>query len=188
MSTVWMSLKRSLQCKSEPCDVYDPKARLHLNTILTRKAGRSGCSRSIANLKDVIHGSKKRLERPPSCSPRSIGSSEFLNPITHEVVLNNSNYELKITGFGAFHEVDNGVNSTYVGTLKPGTPGPGGHHHGFRYNPSPRAAAIRTPSKRTSSHETVAIMRCHKCGKDFGKWESLEAHHLSNHAGQFFTS
>ncbi|KAM0952338.1 putative transcription factor C2H2 family [Dioscorea sansibarensis] len=181
MPTIWMSLKRSLHCKSEPCDVYDPKARLHLNTISTRKAGRSGCSRSIANLKDVIHGSKKSLERPPSCSPRSIGSSEFLSPLTHEVVLNNSNHEFKITGFGAFHEGDNGVNSTYVGTLKPGTPGPGGHHRGFRYNPSPRAA-LRTPSKRTSSQETVAIMRCHKCGEDFGKWESLEAHHLSNHA------
>ncbi|KAJ0983427.1 hypothetical protein J5N97_011682 [Dioscorea zingiberensis] len=145
MPTVWVSLKRSLQCKSEPCDVYDPKARLHLNTTLTRKSGRSGCSRSIANLKNVIHGSKKQLERPPSCSPRSIGSSEFLNPITHEVVLNNSNYELKITGFGGCHEGDNGVNSTYLGTLRPGTPGPGGQHHGFRHNPSLRGASSRTP-------------------------------------------
>ncbi|CAK9142314.1 unnamed protein product [Ilex paraguariensis] len=104
MPTVWFSLKRSLHCKSEPSDVHDPKARKHLSTILTRKAGRSGCSRSIANLKDVIHGSKRHLERPPSCSPRSIGSSEFLNPITHEVILSNSRCELKITGFGGFHE------------------------------------------------------------------------------------
>lgn len=26
---------------------------------------------------------------------------------------------------------------------------------------------------------------CHKCGKQFGKWENLEAHHLSKHAGNF---
>ena len=52
-----------------------------------RAAPRSGCSRSLANLRDVIHGSKRHPGQPPSCSPRSIGSSEFLNPIAHEVVL-----------------------------------------------------------------------------------------------------
>ena len=107
MPTVWFSLKRSLHCKSEPSDVHDPKTRKQLTTIFTKKGGgssRSGCSRSIANLKDVIHGSKRHLEKPPSCSPRSIGSSEFLNPITHEVILSNSRCELKITGYGGFQE------------------------------------------------------------------------------------
>ncbi|CAL1411542.1 unnamed protein product [Linum trigynum] len=115
MATVWFSLKKSLHCKSEPADVHDPKSRKQLSTILTRKAGggRSGCSRSIANLKDVIHGSKRHMEKPPSCSPRSIGSSEFLNPITHEVILSNSRCELKITGFGGgggFQEGSGGGN------------------------------------------------------------------------------
>ncbi|KAL5736114.1 hypothetical protein ACOSQ2_030902 [Xanthoceras sorbifolium] len=152
MPTVWFSLKRSLHCKSEPSDVHDPKSRKHLSTILTRKAGRSGCSRSIANLKDVIHGSKRHLEKPPSCSPRSIGSSEFLNPITHEVILSNSRCELKITGFGGFQEGvgsgggkgganggdghGGGGGSTFVGTLRPGTPGPGGHSTMHYFNPS----------------------------------------------------
>ncbi|MED6142633.1 hypothetical protein PIB30_115692, partial [Stylosanthes scabra] len=93
MPTVWFSLKKSLHCKSEPSEVHDPKSRKQqLSTILTTKraSGRSGCSRSIANLKDVIHGSKRHIEKPPTCSPRSIGSSEFLNPITHEVILSNS--------------------------------------------------------------------------------------------------
>lgn len=155
MPTVWFSLKKSLHCKSEPSDVHDPKARRHLSTILTKKAsGRSGCSRSIANLKDVIHGSKRHLEKPPSCSPRSIGSSEFLNPITHEVILSNSRCELKITGFGgAFQEGVNGGGgnggggggggngSTFVGTLRPGTPGPGGHPTMHYYNPSFRSSS-----------------------------------------------
>ncbi|KAJ0983452.1 hypothetical protein J5N97_011707 [Dioscorea zingiberensis] len=143
-------------------------------------------------------GARSSWKGLPSCSPRSIGSSEFLNPITHEVVLNNSNYELKITGFGGCHEGDNGVNSTYLGTLRPGTPGPGGQHHGFRHNPSLRGASSRTPlmkdahgngvnhhassTKRASSHENDSILRCHKCGENFGNWESLEVHHLSNHA------
>ncbi|GLT72524.1 hypothetical protein SLA2020_444510 [Shorea laevis] len=171
MPTVWFSLKKSLHCKSEPSDVHDPKSRKHLGTILTRKTGRSGCSRSIANLKDVIHGSKRHLEKPPSCSPRSIGSSEFLNPITHEVILSNSRCELKITGFGGFQEgvghggangggdggCTGGGGSTFVGTLRPGTPGPGGHptmhyfNHSLR-NPStpPRKSAFLSSERERS--------------------------------------
>ncbi|KAK1303409.1 hypothetical protein QJS10_CPB11g01143 [Acorus calamus] len=204
----------------------------HLGSILTRKGGRSGCSRSIANLKDVIHGSKRHLERPASCSPRSIGSSEFLNPITHEVILSNSRCELKITGFnGGLHETTNGGGgfggSTYVGTLRPGTPGPGGH---LQYNPSYRGGGGATPPRKSpgilseregfgnggsvfstgvfngggvggggngglhfasvarASHETEGVLgssnvvSCHKCGEQFGKWEAVEAHHLSKHA------
>ncbi|PQQ18257.1 uncharacterized protein Pyn_13600 [Prunus yedoensis var. nudiflora] len=155
MPTVWFSLKKSLHCKSEPSEVHDPKSRRQLSTILTRKGGRSGCSRSIANLKDVIHGSKRHLERPPSnCSPRSIGSSEFLNPITHEVILSNSRCELKITSIG-FHEgigsgnINNGGGggSTFVDTLRPGTPGPGGQSTVHYFNPSFRTSS--TPPRKS---------------------------------------
>ncbi|PON55945.1 Zinc finger, C2H2 domain containing protein [Trema orientale] len=161
MPTVWFSLKKSLHCKSEPSEVHDPKSRKHLSTILTRKAGRSGCSRSIANLKDVIHGSKRHLDKPPSCSPRSIGSSEFLNPITHEVILSNSRCELKISGFNGFQEgvgsgnsgngsggsSGSGGGSTFVGTLRPGTPGPGGHSTMHYFNPSFRTSS--TPPRKS---------------------------------------
>nr|GMC53773.1 Zinc finger, C2H2 domain containing protein [Ipomoea batatas] len=163
---------------TKPSEVHNPKTRKELNTILTRKpAGRSGCSRSIANLKDVIHGSKRHLEKPPSCSPRSIGSSEFLNPITHEVVLRNNS--------------------------RPGTPGPGGHHTMHYFSSSQRNPAA-TPPRRTNSasfgeKEGISLaskpraslqidsngcssVSCHKCGEQFGKWEALEAHHLSKHA------
>lgn len=239
--TVWFSLKKSLHCKSEPSDVHDPKTRSkqqHLTTISTRKTSsggggggrcssgtRSGCSRSIANLKDVvIHGSKRHMaEKPPSCSPRSIGSSEFLNPITHEVILSNSRCELKITSFMSGFPDGAGVGvgvgaagggSTYVGTLRPGTPGPGGHPTMHYFNPSYRhpstpprktnAAADREinfpnsnsnsfkPTKAsletdaaingTSSSSSSSVV-CHKCGEQFGKWEALESHHLSKHAG-----
>ncbi|KAF7822850.1 Zinc finger, C2H2 domain containing protein [Senna tora] len=203
MPTVWFSLKRSLHCKSEPSEVHDPKSRKHLSTILTKRAGRSGCSRSIANLKDVIHGSKRHLEKPPSCSPRSIGSSEFLNPITHEVILSNSRCELKITGFGGFQ------GSTFVGTLRPGTPGPGGHPTMHYFNPSFRTSA--TPPRKSPSafllsekegsalhgglHSSnrlsletdfngCSTVTCHKCGEQFSTWDSAESHHLSKHAGK----
>ncbi|BAT89894.1 hypothetical protein LR48_Vigan08g075500 [Vigna angularis] len=213
MPTVWFSLKKSLHCKSEPSDVHDPKTRKHLSTILTKRAGRSGCSRSIANLKDVIHGSKRHLDKPPSCSPRSIGSSEFLNPITHEVILSNSRCELKITGYGGFQEGlgSGGSNagggsggSTFVGTLRPGTPGPGGHPTMHYFNPSfrtsstpPRKSPFLLSDKEGSgppglqpstrlSLETdsngSSTVTCHKCGEQFNKWDAAEAHHLSKHA------
>lgn len=213
MPTVWFALKKSLHCKSEPADVHDPKAKKQLSAILTRKSGRSGCSRSIANLKDVIHGSKRHSDRPPSCSPRSIGSSEFLNPITHEVILSNSTCELKITGFGGCGEAAGsaagaGGGSGFVGTLRPGTPGPGGHHT-FR---SPTTATTFTKSAAAAglvlekeggyggggcvisgsspfskplveSNGSATSISCHKCGEQFGKWEAAESHHLSKHAG-----
>ncbi|QCD86521.1 uncharacterized protein LOC114169842 [Vigna unguiculata] len=213
MPTVWFSLKKSLHCKSEPSDVHDPKTRKHLSTILTKRTGRSGCSRSIANLKDVIHGSKRHLDKPPSCSPRSIGSSEFLNPITHEVILSNSRCELKITGYGGFQEgVGSGGSnagggsggSTFVGTLRPGTPGPGGHPTMHYFNPSfrtsstpPRKSPFLLSDKEGSappglqpstrlSLETdsngSSTVTCHKCGEQFNKWDAAEAHHLSKHA------
>ncbi|XP_010482869.1 PREDICTED: uncharacterized protein LOC104761480 [Camelina sativa] len=159
--TVWFSLKKSLHCKSEPSDVHDPtkpsttsnntkQQQQHLSTISTKRnssiggaavcgGGLSGCSRSIANLKDVIHGSKRHFDRPPpTSSPRSMGSNEFLNPITHEVILSNSTCEFKITGVGGDMAASpagaadsnggggggggNGRSTTYVGMLRPGTP------------------------------------------------------------------
>ncbi|PAN28097.1 hypothetical protein PAHAL_5G130800 [Panicum hallii] len=231
--TVWFALKRSLHCRSEPSEVHVPRAKAagpaagagHLSSIVTKRAApRSGCSRSIANLRDVIHGSKRHPGQPPSCSPRSIGSSEFLNPIAHEVVLStNSRCELKITGFGgcgglgavgtAAHDADGGADgvggvvSSFVGTLRPGTPGPAWAGHGLPYSGSMRAGSVRcTPPRspnvllerngsvaaghRASCEENAKAgaskgsggLSCHRCGEQFGKWEALEAHHLSKHA------
>ncbi|XP_073127845.1 uncharacterized protein [Henckelia pumila] len=216
---VWFSLKKSFHCKSQPSDVYVPKTRKQLSSILTRKAGRSGCSRSIANLKDVIHGSKRHMEKPPSCSPRSIGSSEFLTPITHEVILSNSRCELKITGYGGCHDTfsgggggGGGSGGTFVGTLRPGTPGPGGQPTMHYFNPAfrnsvtpPRKTAANLlteregfghggsahfPSYKRGSFDSNntnysgfgSCVTCHKCGEQFVNWEFLESHHLSKHA------
>ncbi|KAK9074201.1 hypothetical protein SSX86_006798 [Deinandra increscens subsp. villosa] len=193
MPTVWFSLKKSLHCKTDPTEVHVPKSKNHLATILTRKPGKSGCSRSIANLKDVIHGGGVReSEKPVNCSPRSIGSSEFQNPIAHEVIFNDSRCELKITGFsGGFHDAGAGAGagdgSNFVGTLMPGTPAPGGPltKHSFKNQLTTTRGRIKIQSLETESNNgssAAAAVTCHKCGKQFGKWENLEAHHLSKHA------
>ncbi|XP_023756624.1 uncharacterized protein LOC111905182 [Lactuca sativa] len=207
MSTVWFSLKKSFHCKTDSSVVHDPKSKNHLSTILTRKPGRCGCSRSIANLKDVINGgSKRHSENTVNCSPRSIGSSDFPNPITHEVILNSSKCELKITGFNGGATAD---GSTFVGTLLPGTPSPcanpamhfkktpsrkmterdgngigignSGHLGVFGKN-STFIQKTRHPSGKESEEYSGEGVTCHKCGKQFGKLENLEAHHLSKHA------
>ncbi|RZS29344.1 hypothetical protein BHM03_00063057 [Ensete ventricosum] len=201
MSTLWFTLKRSLHCRSDPSDVHEPKARGHLGTILSRKPSRSGCSRSIANLRDVIHGGRRQTERPSCCSPRSIGSSEVLNPIAHEVVLSESGCELKITGFRSHYEGGDGeVGSTFVGTLRPGTPGPGGwstslpnqllaDREGYPLWGSSLSNAVlgnvganHAPLEARSSAGASTPTICHRCGDRFGKWEALEAHHQSMHA------
>ncbi|PWA58793.1 zinc finger protein [Artemisia annua] len=189
MSTVWFSLKKSFHCKSDSSDVINPKSKTkttHLTTILTRKRHQWGCSRSI---KDVINGgSKRHHDNPVNCSPRSIGSSEFLNPITHEVILNNaSKCELKISTFS------NGLHDSggeYVGTLMPGTPGPGGGIKGVEMGHLGKNGNGLVKSRRSLEKEkekdcggfSGGGVTCHKCGKVFRKWENLEAHHLSKHA------
>ncbi|KZV27238.1 hypothetical protein F511_04691 [Dorcoceras hygrometricum] len=205
---VWFSLKKSFDCKSDTSDVYTPKNKKNLSSILTKKTrNRSGCSRSISNLKDVIHGSKRHFEKPPSCSPRSIGSSEFGNPITHEVILSNSKCELKITGYGGFSAGGGGGGggggdggSTYLGTLTPGTPGPR-VQPSMLYFKAPNMDSDATPprkkvgvlterdgfaSKRRGSIDEgsngICGYTCHRCGEHFVKWEVLESHHLSKHA------
>lgn len=207
MPTLWLALKKSLHCKSNPTEVHEPKARGPFGILLVRKRTcRSSCSKSIANLKDVIHGSRRQIERHASCSPRSIGSNEFLNPIAHEVVLSDSRCELKITGFGNYHVHEGGggggeMGSAYVGTLTPGTPGP-------RERSSTPPRKVAHPHWECSSFTAAAVLgnggggvndacvdarsstgpsatfTCHRCGEQFGKWEGLEAHHQSKHAGE----
>ncbi|CAA0396663.1 unnamed protein product [Arabidopsis thaliana] len=191
LPSVWFSLKKSLPCKSDVSDVHIPRSKKELAPISTKRTttssgggggGRSGCSRSIANLKDVIHGNQRHLEKPLCSSPRSIGSSEFLNPITHDVIFSNSTCELKITAAGA---------TEFVGTLRPGTP--------VNYSSSRRSQTSRKASSldreglgfhqsRRERDREAAIngdnssVSCHKCGEKFSKLEAAEAHHLTKHA------
>lgn len=203
MPAVWW--KRSLHCKSETGDVHDPNTSgKNLSKISsTRKpTTRSGCSRSIANIKDVIHGSKRHMENLHLQSPRSVGSCELLNPITHQVVLNNSSCELKITGYCFQNDKGSGNGSAFLGTIKPGTPVPvTGSHCSI---PPRKPKGSDSPLRKGSSNNQLRRARsrfgsrsgastggdsndsqpstCHKCGEEFSKCEAVESHHLSKHA------
>ncbi|XP_047940349.1 uncharacterized protein LOC125187761 [Salvia hispanica] len=168
MPAVWFALRRTMKCRSEQTDVHDPDAAAssNLSNISTkRSSARSGCSRSISNLKDVINGSKRHMEKPAICSPRSIGSSELLNPITHQVMLDSATCELKISGaYGA---------SDFVGVLKP---------LGQGTSPGRRSSSRRGGVSSTRTRSSFGGLFCPKCGDHFVRWEALEAHHLSKHA------
>ncbi|KAL8243421.1 hypothetical protein R6Q59_009679 [Mikania micrantha] len=213
MSTVWFSLKKSFHCRSDSSDVHDQKSKKHLSAILTRRPGRCGCSRSIANLKDVINGGSKRHSKNlVNCSPRSVGSNEFPNPITHEVILDNSKCELKITSFaGGFHSGNDGGVIPEMSTLLPGTPSPDSDltmqqfknmllrrtmetrdrngignsgHLGFigKNMNNMVSHKARRWSEKDSGGFSGEGVVCHKCVKQFHKQENLEAHHHSKHA------
>lgn len=195
MTGVWFALKKSLQCNSEPADVHEPKVNekaRSLGSISTRKISRSGCSRSIANLRDVIHGSKRHFEKPTICSPRSIGSSELVNPITHQVVLDSSTSELKIIGNGfpdcnSFNSCEKN-GSQFECILKPKPKVIGSPIRRSSSSLSRRVSGFGSVSARSSRHsfgvDSLGIppLICSKCSEQFTKWESAEEHHLSKHA------
>nr|GLL28788.1 uncharacterized protein LOC109164699 [Ipomoea trifida] len=213
MPAVWLSLKKSLQCRSEPAEVHDPSKKVSSGTRKKTATVRSGCSRSIANLRDVVINGSRRYnngETPYLQSPRSIGSNELLNPITHEVVLNNSTCELKITSY-SFQDGGGGGAAGGGGgggwpfvqcTLKPGTPGPGGQYRkpggggvgsptvkGSTGGLSRRVGAgfsgiVPRPKASNGGPEFYGFkeLSCPKCGEHFSKWDAVESHHLSKHA------
>ncbi|XP_059645853.1 uncharacterized protein LOC132288606 [Cornus florida] len=255
MPAFWFKLKRSLQCRSKPSDVHDPRGNVNQLTReqyvyypkgncngnqltreppdvhypkgngngnqltreppdvhypkgngngngnqLTREPSRSGCSMTISDLKDVIHGGSKRhsMEKQPSCSPRSIRSCEFLNPITHEVVLSDSTFEIELESTTGNKGTSGG--STIGGTFKPGTPGR--RRRSIAPHKKPRGTSvslIKAPNRRGGSgygnttpenpealfgtdYRSYSIFTCHECGQEFATMEAVEAHRLSTHA------
>uniref|UniRef100_A0A6N2KXC8 C2H2-type domain-containing protein n=1 Tax=Salix viminalis TaxID=40686 RepID=A0A6N2KXC8_SALVM len=196
-SKIWFSVKKSLKCEVEPSDVHDPRAKSGLSNIQTRSSIKSGYYRSLSNLREIIHGSTMYTEKPPTSSPRSLESTDFLNSIAHEVALRDAKCELQITGFGG-RGCDKG-DSPIVDILKLRTdPRPRGHG-----NVSPRRSSSYSrkkhgdspihcngsngiSSKPKSSHDADSYgspsLACKKCHAKFKKLDAFEAHHLSNHA------
>ncbi|CAI0468061.1 unnamed protein product [Linum tenue] len=171
--TLWLSLKKSFQnCKSEPAAAASgptPKRNLCSST----------CSRSLSNLRDVIHGSKRHSDddnnrKVLACSPRSLGSGDFLNPVTHEVVLSDTTAELKITML-SHDSHPSPVALTSPEILRRKVPAVSLGYGGGEEKPS---------RFRSDGHcdDGVSTLTCRKCGKQFKKAEEVEEHQVSDHA------
>ncbi|XP_015885946.3 uncharacterized protein LOC125418365 [Ziziphus jujuba] len=72
MSAIWFALKKSLLCKPQLSDVYDPNLSGNLHNVDSASsiAERSTCSRCISNSKYVIWRSKRHIENPSRCSAK----------------------------------------------------------------------------------------------------------------------
>ncbi|KAK8966818.1 hypothetical protein KSP40_PGU001428 [Platanthera guangdongensis] len=160
MTKFWHAIKKTLHQKSNFFDVHEAaeakKGHQDSNNEKTSTCWRFGCSRSISNLKDVVHGCSRPPNPPPPSiySPRSVGSSDLLDTLAREVVSSSFNKELKITA---------------------------GH---LRHGCSSFGCDGRPPADPAfMGNERDGIFACHYCGKESKKWQDLEAHHACNHAG-----
>ncbi|OEL30034.1 hypothetical protein BAE44_0008946 [Dichanthelium oligosanthes] len=203
----WASLKKSLTCKSrDSCDVIKLEdsrggsARGNKKSFLPPPSllPRSGCSRSISNLRDVIHsqygGSRRHKPAVASrCeSPRSIESTDVLNPMTQDVLL--------AAGGPAVSGRDLRVGGDHC------APGPGlsAWAIGGAAPLSPLLTRCSTArlSRRNSQREMSPLRResgagnvpawvssgvgvlCDRCGGRYSSNDALESHHLVYHAGK----
>ncbi|CAL4966851.1 unnamed protein product [Urochloa decumbens] len=203
----WTALKKSLSCKSrDSCDVIKRddsrggSARVLKRSFLPPAPAppsllpRSGCSRSISNLRDVIHGDRRQAPAVAGSrcdSPRSVESSDVLNAVTHDVLLaaDGGRVDLR-AGAGAAP----GLAAWAVGgaaSLSPLLARCSTARLSHRYSPrelSPlrRSAAagnsgVGSPAPAWAAAAAVGV-RCDRCGGRFSSDDALESHHLVYHA------
>ncbi|CAN6173315.1 unnamed protein product [Urochloa humidicola] len=205
----WTALKKSLSCKSrDSSDVIkrdDPRggsARGFSRRSFLPPAPplpRSGCTRSISNLRDVIHGGGRRQAPAVAAlsrcdSPRSVESSDVLNAVTHDVLLaaDGARVDLR-AGSGAAP----GLAAWAIGGAAPLSPllaRCSTARLSFRNSPrelsplrrSAGAAAaagnggVGSPAPAWAS--SGVGVRCDRCGGRFSSDDALESHHLVYHA------
>ncbi|KAK3131106.1 hypothetical protein QOZ80_6BG0502120 [Eleusine coracana subsp. coracana] len=190
----WTALKKSLNCKSKAsCDDVIKRAdddsrggngsarRVLKKSLFPRSPSssllrRSGCSRTISNLRDVIRSSNQQ-QHEGCASPRSIGSSDVQ---THDALL--------VAARGSASGRD----------LR--TPPPGHGWSPFQHSPllmrcsttplSQRKSPLRREGFATAGDRSPVParasfeigLRCRRCGGRVANEDALEWHHLANHA------
>ncbi|GMH26900.1 hypothetical protein Nepgr_028743 [Nepenthes gracilis] len=168
MPTIWIALKKSLNCRSKASEVYEPT-----RNNFFRKTQRKFKS----NLKGAIHGSKRQREKSTIYSP----SAELLSRPRH--------HELKITtklGGGVFQANGGGRGgggSAFAGSLTAGSLGPEKSVYclnltrlGHGEFDSSFGSVFRIGY---SDHK---ILTCPQCGESLARRVAAEDHHLSKHA------
>jgi hypothetical protein len=191
----WTALKKSLSCKSQDsCDVIKRDDASRGASASARGLGlkrsfllqpslslpRSGCSRSISNLRDVIHSA--RFQAPPAVrskcdSPMSVESSDVLNAVTHDVLL-------------AAGGPASALAASDVGAVPPYAHSPLLMRCATGARLSQRKSPLRlgggdlgSPIPAWAPCVEVGV-RCNRCGARFPNDNALESHHLVFHAGK----
>ena len=194
MSAVWIAVKNSFHCKSNPSEVYEPKPPKKSNpksrvVVSSSSFSASSCK---STFKDVVHGRSKRLQRinSSSRSPLSIRSNDLINPVTHYVSLTNS--ELKITkNLHLFR----GSPKCYLASpvpqlrlknsckgLEPLSNNPNDPESDHVFGSSLHYRRSLQIEKDAGGKFRKA---CHKCGEPLAR-QDVEEHYLSKHSGKLY--
>ncbi|CAL5040067.1 unnamed protein product [Urochloa decumbens] len=205
----WTALKKSLSCKSRDSsdvikrdDSRGGSARVFKRSFLPPAPAppsllpRSGCSRSISNLRDVIHGGRRQAPAVAGSrcdSPRSVESSDVLNAVTHDVLLaaDGGRVDLRTGAGGA-----PGLAAWAVGGAAPLSPllaRCSTARLSHRYSPRELSPLRRSAGAAAGGNGGVGSpapawaaaaigVRCDRCGGRFSSDDALESHHLVYHA------
>ncbi|XP_020234027.1 uncharacterized protein LOC109814091 [Cajanus cajan] len=170
MLEVWLSLKKTLQCKPHPNQVHDPK------TIRLQKGNQRTKSGNLesSNTKDFIQGSKRHLKNQPSFK----GDIDITHPITHEIVLDRSNSKIcrccpcpqsssDSKGSEGSHRTGRLATSSKI-------------TKSLDYNEASVSSNTRMLVQMDS--DGFSTLTCHKCGEKLKNLDAVEAHHISEHS------
>ncbi|RDY05315.1 hypothetical protein CR513_10862, partial [Mucuna pruriens] len=170
MLEVWLSLKKTLQCKPHPNQVHDPK------TIRQQKGNQRTKSGNLesSNTKDFIQGSKRLLKNPLSFK----GDIDITSPITHEIVLDSLNNEICRCYPCPRSNIGNKGSEGSRRTRRSATSSK--ITYPVDYNEGNVSSNTRTLVKIDSDGCSTLI--CYKCGEKLKNFDAVEAHHISEHS------
>lgn len=171
---IWLSLKRSLQCKPRSSEVRDPKGLSKHQRSAQRKESQ---------------GNKKNSDKLENCSPKSKGNirDNNLNTVTHEIVLDVSNREVRFCPCCPFPQSGKGSKSVEGPQKSKGRNTPSREtHHVDACSECNISSWPSTPSRvllHTEYSNDPSILSCEKCGQKLKNLDAIEAHHVSEHSG-----
>lgn len=166
-------MKRSLECKLDSLKFHDP------NAIAQER---------IPQRNSTIQGrSKSHSEIPRSCSPiiKSQRSSDILNPITHEIVLNSSNGRFRICRCCPCPLSERGGKKVPDGpyrSRRPTTTKPLRKTHHVDCNECNISSSSLRVSVQTGYNNNLSTLICHKYGEELKCVDVVKAYHVSKHS------
>ncbi|TKY71580.1 hypothetical protein E2542_SST00312 [Spatholobus suberectus] len=170
MLEVWLSLKKTLQCKPHPNQVHDPRTIRQQKGNQRKKSGNLESS----NTKDFIQGSKRHSKNPLSFK----GDIDITSPITHEIVLDTSNNEIgrccPCPRSNSSSKRSEGSHRTRRSATSSKITYP------VDYNDANVSSNTRTLVQMDS--DGCSTLTCHKCGEKLKNLDAVEAHHISEHS------
>lgn len=189
----WSSVRKALSCKTDADQVIQP----HLSPTSIRQSRKlyrvRGCSRSITNLRDVIHGNTRVVHKESSPS-----SAQDSDDGGQKQICSSDDFfaDTRSSSAGTPSEAGSGygrslsvtstplstASYTYVLRSTPLRRLSGCYDCSLAYETLDSMQLVYRDSLVNGSYCGSPRAGCHKCGESFSKPEALEQHHISQHA------